>query len=81
MLNSVAIMVVEAAIRISVIVAEVLDGPNITMVVVVFIKVIPTIISVPIHQAPNLGIQIRILVLPTRSATSLGTPLLTAINT
>ncbi len=80
MLNSVAIMVVEAAIRISVIVAEVLDGPNITMVVVVFIKVIPTIILVQIHQAPNLGIQIRILILPARSATSLGTPLLTAIN-
>jgi hypothetical protein len=72
--------VVEAEIKISVIVEEAMDGSKVTMVVVVLIKVIPTIILVPIHQVPNLGIQTRVLVLPTRFATSLDTPRLTVIN-
>ena len=77
-----ATMVVEAEIKISVIVEEAMDGSRVTMVMVVVVlpKVIPIITSVPIHQVPNLGIQTQVLVLPARSATSLDTPRLTVIN-
>jgi hypothetical protein len=78
MLNSMETLVVEAEIKISTIVEKVMDDSKITIIVVVFIRVIATMgvplpISVPVHKIPNLGIQTIVLVLPARFVTSLGT--------
>jgi hypothetical protein len=75
---------VEAEIRVSTIVVEVMGGSKITIPVVVLrvisIMGMPSPISVRIHKIPNLGIQALVLVLPARSATSLDIQRLIVIN-